>query len=274
MTLQKRALPCIKKQLLALICRKTEGGTHIYLLCLFLMMFLLVLFRATFDRQRMVITKDTVDDALVTSMVSACIYNKEELGSSGAAVIYRSVTPKLGDQTMITPGGQVVIDPTPVDVFSDPQILVPGSDPFLTTCWQSFLKNFKKNLKLGDDMVATISGIDGVVNVTEFSVYNKFYNLDEDRFQTDFMFVRYTYNPSGDAWAAYSYAPNTYPTTYNSLTHSMYQITESSISTQLSFTVVSGTATAGMMELAGVTQADYNIPVSYQRVVDVKLAAP
>ena len=143
------------------------------------------------------------------------------------------------------------------------------ADPFLQNCWTLFLKNFKNNLKLNDDMTATISGIDGVVSVAEFSVYNKFWNLDENWQHTDFMFVKYTYNVAGGSWSASAYAPNTYPTTYNSLTHSTYTITESSVSAQLAFNVVAGTATGKAQEL-GFTQADYNVPVTYQRVVDVK----
>jgi len=272
LTLPRRALRSIRERFRRLARARTEGGTHVYVLCLFIMMFLLVLFHAMFDYQRLAITKDTVDDALVTSMISACVYNKEELASSGSAVIYQSLTPSYGEHTMLSPGGHLVVDPTPTDVFSLPEIYAASSDTYLQNCWTLFLKNFKKNLKLGDDMVATISGIDGVVSVTEFSVYNKFYNLDVDRNQTDFMFVKYSYNPSSGAWSAYGYAPNTYPTCYNSLTHSNYQIVESSIATQLSFTVVAGTASTGMTNLTGVIQADFNVPVTYQRVVDVKLA--
>ena len=143
----------------------------------------------------------------------------------------------------------------------------------MSNSWTLFEKNLKRNLKLQDDMTATISGIDGVVTVTDYSIYNKFYNLDEDRNQTDFKFVRYSYNPTSGAWSAYAYAPNTYPSTYNSLTKSNYEITETSISVELAFTVVAGTATGRAQQL-GYTQNDYNVPVTYHRIVDVKLANP
>ena len=261
------------KWLLNLSSKRTEGGTHIYLLCMFLMMFLLVLFRAMFDAQRVSITKDTVDDALMTSMVSACVYNRQEKNSSGSVVIYDSVTPLFGEHLRQTVGGRTVVDRNPVDVFSLPEILAPGSDAFLSNSWTLFEKNLKKNLKLQDDMTATISGIDGLVTVTDYSIYNKFYNLDADRNQTDFKFVRYSYNPASGAWSAYAYAPNTYPSTYNSLTKSNYNITETSISVELAFTVVAGTAT-GMSQQLGHTQSEYNVPVTYHRIVDVKLASP
>lgn len=256
---------------------RAEGGTHIYVLCMFIMMFLLVLFRAMFDAQRLYITKDTVDDALMTSMVSACVYNREEKNSSGAVVLYRTVTPLLGEVLAETVGGRIIPDPDPVDVFSLPDLTLPGGDPFLANSYALFVKNLKKNLKLHDDMTATISGIDGVVTINEFSVYNKFYSVVDDgsgnRVQDEFKFVRYSCNPETGAWSAYAYAPNVYPTTYNSLTKSNYEIRETSISVELGFTVVTGTAT-GMSQELGHTQAEYNVPVTYHRIVDVKLANP
>lgn len=249
---------------------RTEGGTHIYVLCLFIMMFLLVLFRAMFDNQRLNITKDTVDDALMTSLVSSCVYNKSELSSSGACVIFQQVTPFIGELTDVSIGGRPILDPDPVDVFALPELGFPDTDTYLDNSWKKFEANIKKNLKLDDAMNATISGIDGVVTIAEFCVYNKFYNLDADRNQTDFKFVKYSYNPATGAWSSYQYAPNTYPSTYNSLTKSSYEIRESSVSAKLDFTVVAGTATGFAQTHAGKTQNDYNVPVSYQRIVDIK----
>ena len=260
----------VRRYISRLLSRKVGGGIQIYILIFFFMMFLLVLFRLVLDAQRLTITKDNVDDALVTSMVSACVYNKNEKNASGAVVIYRDVTPRFGARMTLTEGGREKADPQPADVLSMPELLDPLGDEYLQKSWDCFIRNFKQNLRLADDLTASISGIDGQIEIEEFSIYNKFYNLDHDRQQTDFMFVRYTYHPDSDAWSAYAYAPNTCPKAYNSLTKTESQIKESSISTKISFRVVAGTETSLTREI-GRTQADYSIPVTYQRIVDIKL---
>ena len=271
MTSQKQERPfTIKRFLQCFGTAKTEGGVHIYILILFFMMFLIVLFRVLLDTQRMGITKDMVEDALMTSMVSACVYNKEEKNASGAIVIYRKLTP-LGSEMFEFEGGRAHLNKVPINIFSMPEMLSPSGDAYLQKSWEIFLKNLKKNLRLNDDMTANISGLSDKVKVEEYAVYNKFYNLDADRKQKDFKFVKYSYYPETDRWSAYEYTPNTYPTTYNSLTKSNYKIQETSISVKISLNVVGGTATAFANKL-GKTQNDLNVPVTYQRVVDVKLS--
>ena len=252
---------------------KTKGGAQILIFCMFIMLLLVVYFKALFDYQRMGITKDALDDALVTSMVSGCTINREEFASSGSAVIYRKVTPALGEKISIDFSGKVVIDDEPEDVINGPEIRSPyaggGVDSFLQSSYDSFEKNIKKNLRLDDSMHSLIAGISGEVVVSEFTIYNKYYNLDEDRNQTDFKFVEYTYVRNSGTWSVIEHTPNTFPNVYSSLTHSNIQLTETSMSVKLSFNVVNSAFTQQMAD-QGIDESQTITPVTYTRVVDVK----
>jgi len=263
----------INKKIRDFLTKRTEGGTQIFIFGLFIVLFLVVLYRVMFDYQRMGITKDAVDDALVTSMISGCIYNRDEFASSGNVAIYRKVTPNLGENIQISLAGIAYIDDTPVDVIGGTDIGMiyeNGSvDSFLTNSYTQFEKNLKKNLKLDGNMIALISGIRGEVRVDEFSIYNKYYNLDEDRNQTDFRFVKYTYNRYTCAWSVAEFAPNTYPSVYNSLTKTNTQLTETSIVSKLSFDFATLSFTSKLQSM-GYSENDTKVNVSYQRIVDVK----
>lgn len=263
MKLKERARRCIEY----LIGGKTRGGIQIYVLCLITLLCFVVFYRVLFDYTRVQITHDAVDDAITTALVSACIYNTDELALSGSSVIYATVTPVKEPHYVISQiTGEPVLDTTPYDTINDAALMTPGNDAYLTACYERFLKNLKKNLKLDDGMNAAISGIDGTVTVTEFSVFNKFWNLDEDGNQTDFRIVKYTYVPGG-GWAVYPYNTNEYAESYNSLDHTVYTVSETSVSACITFQVVAGTYIDWAMP--GLTADDMKTSVSYQRVVDI-----
>lgn len=269
-TRQVRNIGQKKKSKKPFYLKKVEGGAQVFILCMCILLFLVVLYKFMFDYQRMDITKDNVDDAITTSLLASCVYNREELGASGAPVIYRTVTPLLGDIT-VTPGGVPILDTQPLDVLNLPALSAPTGDSYLTNCYNRFVKTLKTNLRLNASMESLTSGISGEVVIMEFSVFNKFYNLDEDRNQTDFRFVKYTYNTSAGTWSAYPYNINQYPTTYNSLDKANYTITETSVSAKLGFSVNAGTIVGWDPDPAGRVGSDNLVPVTYQRVVDVKL---
>lgn len=263
MRLKERARRCIE----GLLGGKVRGGTQIYVLCLAILLCMVIAFRVLFDYARVQITHDAADDAIMTSLVSACVYNPDELALSGSSVIYATVTPVKEPHYVISQiTGEPVLDTTPYDTINDAVLFCPGDDAYLAACYERFLKNLKKNLKLDDAMNAAISGIDGTVTISEFSVYNKFYNLDEDGNQTDFRFVKYTYVPGG-GWAVYPYNINEYAESYNSLDHATYTVRETSVSACITFQVVTGTYIDWAMP--GYTADDMKTSVSYQRVVDI-----
>lgn len=237
-----------------------------YVLCLFVLMIILVLFRVLYDSKRVHITHDMVDDALTTALISACVYNTDELALSGATVIYDTVTPVREPSYIISSiTGQPILDTTPYDTINDGKLFSPGADAYLNGAYQKFVRNLKQNLKLDDAMNSTISGISGQVAITDFSVYNKFYNMDEDGNHTDFRIVKYTYSPGG--WSAYPYGINSTASCYNSLDHSNYTVVETSVSACIAFDVVTGKHSD--WAAPGLTEDDYRASVSYQRVVDI-----
>lgn len=236
-----------------------------YLLGMMVITFILVIFKFVYEYERFNITYDNIDDALVASLISACTYNTSEYSLSGAAVIYDTVTPvRLPDVL-----GQIAglpADTTPHDTINDVSLYAPAENGYLDNCYQVFLKNLKHNLKLGDDMSVTVSGLDGVVTVREFSIYNKFYNIDEDGNKTDFRIVKYTRLAAG-GWNIYPYGINQAATAYNSLDHADSAITETSVSAQLEFQIRTNDYVDWLMPSK--TEADMLQTVQYQRIVDI-----
>ena len=88
----KRAEPrCIRKE--KMVCkRQIEGNASIYVITMMLMLFLIFFFKMMMNDQRLQVTKDTVDDALVGSLIAASPINMTEYGKSGQLVIYDDVT--------------------------------------------------------------------------------------------------------------------------------------------------------------------------------------
>lgn len=256
MKLRKQAQHYIK-QLAEIIRIKKKGGTQMYVIGMIILMLFVILFRVLLDFQRVSVTYYSVDDALTTSLLSSCIYNREEQALSGSMVIYRTVTQR-SDKTVIPADLSVDIkEIESFDAINSEQIYVPAMDTYLEKCYQRFLKNLKKNLKLDNNMNTSISGIDGIMEIAEFSVFNKFINLNKDGTSGDFRIVKYTRSHDG-TWSAYIYPINQYASCYNSIDHTEHQITDTSVSARLHFTLV--TRTEPMPD---------GLEVDYQRVVDI-----
>ena len=265
--LQKRERPFI-----SVLVRKEEGGAHIYALCLGILFMFLVFFAVLLDYKQTAVTSEAVDDALVTSLVSSMVYNKEEEALSGATVMYRTVTASgyhLPADSII-PGyvdvsGNLTTTVEDRDILGGSTIRSPLGDMYLGRCYQLFYKNLKKNLKLQDDGTSALSGIKSEVVIQEFSIYNQYFNLDEHGSQSDFMFIKYTRVGDG-VYSVTEYPKNTYPTCYNSLTKSDYTITHTSVAATLSFQVAASRYgnTSGKIDTSG-TETD----ITYTRVVDI-----
>jgi len=256
---------------------RAEGGGHVYLLAIYLVIFMLVLFKIMWDRERVYVTYDMVDDSIVSSLISSCVCNLEEFGVSNQLVIYRSLTPvkipsifddMFGDSEEEETEGEEgeEEEEEEYDPLNDPEILNPGWDPYLENCYEKFENNLKHNLKLDDAMNATISGIDGLVTINEFSVYNVYRSFDDSGNETGYRVVRYTKTGSG-TWSVFPYGLNTPVSVYNSFDKTYTTIKETSVVASLTFNTVLSDYTDWLMpELA---QEDMSKTVNYQRIVDI-----
>lgn len=250
-----------------LIFKKIRGGVDIFLVVLWLIIAFCVLYVAAVNYYTMDITHDTVDDALTTALLSACVYNTSEYSVSQSIVIYRDVTPERKTHDIISSiTGSSPMEYIPYDTINESEILEPMHDSYLEDAYQLFLKNLKKNLKLDEDMVPKTSGITGPVEIEEFSIFNKFYNLDIDGKPEDFRIVKYTRSTTGN-WSASPYAINTNGSCYNSLDKAENVIASTSVTARLKFEVVTGTASSWLM--SGVGEDSLKTDIEYQRVVSV-----
>ena len=260
---KKRGQPFIRK-----ILKTEEGGAHIYVLCMSILVCMIIFYLVLFDYKRTQITADIVDDALTTSLVSACVYNQEEKALSGSQVMYRTLSEAEDDfLESLMPGMGLGGDGSPADpeekLIDHPDLYNAHGDSFLDKSYNYFVKNLKKNLKLDDTMVATISGIEGEVVIQEFTIYNKFCEYDEHGNLTEFRFMGY--RRTGDSWYVIPYAANILPTCYNSLDKSTYQITETSVYAALEFDLV-----ASRFDGVGLNKVNGVKPrIWYARVVDI-----
>ena len=258
LTLQKR-----ERLFSRLMKKKIKGGAGIYILALFILLFILVVFKIFFDYNRVNITYDTVDDALVTSLVSGCKYNKEENAISTSTVIFHTVSPlrfsSIFDELAGTPDmGETF------DLINASEIYTPDAE--LESAYQLFVQNLKQNLKLDDGMNASISGIRGKVEISTFEIYNCYRNIDSSGNRTDFRFVRYVRQSNG-TWAAYSFMPNVIPKTYSTFDHADVDILDTSVTAALTFDIALSDYTDWLMP--GKTEEDLKQRVTYKRVVDI-----
>ncbi len=245
---------------------RTEGGAHVFIFTMYFILLALVIFKLVYENERINITYSAVDDAIVSSLVSACEYNTTEYGLSNQAVIYRTLTP-IEFPSVLDENSEVVGEPPAVyDPLNDPEIFNPGTDSYLEKSYKNFITNLKRNLRLDDAMNATISGMDGVITVTEFSVYNVYRSFDDAGNQTGWRIVKYTRAPSG-LWTSYAYNPNTPAYVYNSFDHYDTMVDQTSVVAALTFDAVVTDYVAWMMP--GKTVADTRQSVTYQRIVDI-----
>lgn len=247
----------------------SKGGASVYILSIFIMFFILIIFKGYFDRERLYVTYDSVDDAIVASLVSSCVYNQTEYGISGQTVIFRQLTPVKPPDVEIPGWGELLPgsgDPEePYQALEDPEIYIAAGDAYLENCYQSFVKNLKRNLKLDEEMNSTMSGIEGPVEIEKFTVYNVFRNYDEDGNETSYRVVAYT--RTGETWSVYPYSDNTPANVYSTFDHCDIPIQETSVAAQLTFMLRVSDYEVNQGDVytgGGITEK-----VSYQRVVDI-----
>lgn len=257
MLLKNRARHYIRKGIDS--CRtKKEGNAQIYVITIMLMFFLIVIFKMALDDQRLQVTHDAVDDALVSSLIAASPVNIREYGKSGQLVIYNDVT----QTPVVGLGAPVLTDEQKAQQLLNSALLYnPATDAYLNDAYSAFVRSLTINLKLDGAMNATISGIQGTVSIPEFSVYNMFEYYDGSGSRLHYRFVKYTYN--GSAWSVYAYPIDTDVSVYNSFDKGYTTLDSTTVTAKLDFTV-KVSENNGMFGVGDRTQQ-----VSYQRLVDV-----
>ena len=255
-SLRKAEPHCIRKA--ALGRRKLEGNASIYVITLMLMIFLIFFFKMMLNDQRLQVTKDTVDDALVGSLIAASAINMTEYGKSGQLVIYDDIT----ERPVVGIGAPVLTEEQKAQkLLTNSKLFLPASDSYINGAYQKFENSLRVNLKLDGAMNATISGINGEVDIEEFSVYNLFEYYTSTGTRLHYRFIQYTFN--GSAWSVYAYPMDTSVSVYNSFDKSYTTLDSTTVAAKLSFTV-------RIAENNGFTGvADVEQRVSYQRLVDV-----
>lgn len=248
--------------------KKVAGSSHIYIIALFFIMFICFVFKMSLDRERIYVTYDMVDDTLVESLLSACTINREELAMGGHTVIYRRFTPER--ESLLIPGIGIPINPTPFDPLDNPDIFSPSGDAMLDKSYTAFMNTLKQNLKLDGSMNASISGINGVVSIDEFAIYNTYRSFDEDGNELGYRIVKYTRTPGG-SWSCYPFNANTLVNIYNSVDHDYTTIGETCVSATISFDVVVADTSSYLTSL---TADELSTHVTYSRIVDVKNTNP
>lgn len=252
-----------------------RADAGILVIALFMVLFFCLLLKASFDEKRMEVTYDSVDDAIVSALTSAATINMEEYGLGGQAVIYKTVT-KVEAEEPLLPGQT----PSPLtkeeqkaklltkaeDNLKALHLLQPVGDSYLKKSYDDFLRSLKRNLKLDANMVTSLSGIEGVVTINEFAIYNLFEQFDEDGNRLAYRIIKYSYN--GSSWSAYPYNLNTPVSVYNSHDKVYTPIEATTVMASLSFKLRISDYNSEFMP--ALTEADMYTPITYQRLVDIK----
>lgn len=254
----KRAVPHCTKKLKELSKRRMAGNASIYVIVMMLMFFLIFFFKMMMNDQRLQVTKDTVDDAIVASLMASSAINVSEYGKSGQLVIFNDVT----ERPVVGLGLPVLTDEQKAQaLLTHAKLYIAGSDTYLNKAYQTFENSLRINLKLDGSMNATIDGINGQVEIEEFSVYNMFEYFDRNGNRLHYRFFKYTFN--GSAWSVYAYPMDTGVTVYNSFDKSNTQLDSTTVTAKLNFTV----RVAENNGFTGIGNVEQQ--VSYQRLVDV-----
>ena len=270
---KKKRRPFIKET--SFLRKKAKGSAGIYVITLVILLFFCLLLLATYYRKRTYIVYDTVDDAIVSALTSACTFNLEAYGYGGQVVIY-DVPIEIEPEEPPLPGEDIVVL-TPeeekqlayeeaMDRLISTNLLLPAGDQYLSKSYSDFMKALKRNLKLDDTMQSSLSGIEGEVIVEEFSIYNRFEEFYEDGSLLAYRIIRYTY--SGGTWSVYPFNINTPVTIYNSYDHAESYVEDTTVTAKLTFNVRVGDYNAAYMP--GLSASDMLQPVFYQRLVDIK----
>ncbi len=249
-----------------LIDKKVDGGVHMYLVVIFFIMIILLVFRFMYDSKRIEVTADAVDDSVTEALVSAATYNSAEYQRSTSSVIFRKVSETRFDSVVDDLLGFSV----PVDASStltdSAEILDVNGDEYLKNAYNQFESNLKKNLMLSGLMDSTISGIRGKVDIDEFVVFNKYYDLDALGNRTHFRFVRYTKRGTSN-WEVSPFPVDSYPSYYSTKDKANIKLNETSIACKLRFDMVISETS----EIINTTlnDSDTGKTVEYSRVVDI-----
>lgn len=238
--------------------RPIEGGANMYAIAMMMILFLIFVFKAMLDDQRLQVTHDAVDDALVSSLISASSINVREYGRSGQLVIYDDVTQDPVVGVMIPP---LTEEQKAQRLLDNAKLYQPATDSYLNKAYNAFENSLAVNLKLDGSMNATISGINGTVDIPEFSIYNLFEYYDRNGSRLHYRFVKYTFN--GSAWSADAYPWDTPVSVYNSFDKTYTTLDSTTVTAQLKFTV----RIAENYVMLGI--GDMTQEVTYQRLVDV-----
>lgn len=272
---KKKEQRCIRNRLSDFLKRKEEGGAQVFIIALFMIMFLAVLLKVTFDQQRVYITYDTVDDSIVSALVGSSTYNVDEMAYSGNIVIFRTLTEFEPEEVPI-PGETPPPEPTEeeleemralaMDEFLNNSELFNPLDPYLDKARADFVRILKRNLKLDDSFNCRLSGVEGTVTIEEFAIYNKYEWLDENGVCQGYRIIKYSHN--GSAWNVYPYNINTPVTVYSSYDHADIPVEHTTVSAKLAFNLrLSDYSSDYFRDL---TESDMLMGVSYQRAVDIK----
>lgn len=272
---KKKQRPCINR-IKCFLSRKEKGDAGIYVITLMILLFLCLLLIAMFYRKRVHITYDTVDDSIVSALTSACTFNLESYGHSGQVVIYNvpiDAEPEEPPLPGETPPPPLTEEEEREQIYekamarlNSTALLLPTGDPYLTKSYDDFMKALKRNLKLNDAMESSLSGIEGVVTVEEFSVYNRFEEFYPDGALIAYRIIKYTYDGSG--WSVYPYNINTPVMVYNSYDKTETYVEDTSVTAKLTFRVRVGNYNGEYMP--GLAEEDMVPTVFYQRIVDIK----
>ncbi len=272
---KKKERPCIKKKFLDFMSMKVEGGAQIFIIALCMMLFLLVFFRLSYDKQRVFITYDSLDDSIVSALVGSTTYNVEEMAYSGNFVIFETITEFEAEEVPL-PGETPPPEPTEEELaemeaqamdefFNNPRLFNP-IDSYLDKSRNDFIRILKRNLKLDDAFNCQLSGIEGTVTIEEFAVYNRYEWYDEDGNCAGYRIIKYYHN--GSAWNVYPYNINTPVMVYSTYDHADRPVENTTVTAKLNFNLRLSDFNSTYYQ--GLTEADMLMGVSYQRSVDIK----
>lgn len=260
------------------LCRKKKRGDGgMFIITLVILLFFCLLLKATFDYKRIHITYDSVDDSIVSALTSACTFNTNSYGHSGQVVIYDAPI-RVEEEEIPLPGAtaepeltedeeEELAMQTALDNLNDVALFMPVGDYYLNKSYDDFMAALKRNLKLDANMESSLSGIEGVVILNEFSIYNRFEEFDEDGNLLAYRIIRYT-TSDGVAWSAYGYSINTPVDIYNSYDKANSYVDNTTVTARLTFDIRKSDYNPEYMK--GLTEADMTQTVSYQRLVDIK----
>ena len=224
---------------------RCRGSAGIYLTGIFLLLLLTMVFQVCYTWYQVYVTADTLDDALVVSLVSAATVNTKEYGRTHQLVVYDDLQ-------------------TPGNPLQDSQNLS-AIDTYLQNAYSTFLESFIKNMDLTDTLHTQIPNIDGVLYVEEFNVYNVYRQFDDDGNAMDFRIYHYAY--MNNNWTVTAYDINEPVYLFNSLDATNSLVENTTISAKITFDIYFMPFLRWVMPES---MADsMHKQVSYQRLVDI-----